>query len=82
MNNIITLGEFVNILKKTDFFKDRTDSEQIVLAFFQSIADALKNEDTVSIKGRGDFKVVSRDSGLILFTPDRTMADTINEPFA
>ena len=82
MNNIITLGEFVNILKKTDFFKDRTDSEQIVLVFFQSIADALKNEDTVSIKGLGDFTVVSRDSGLILFTPDRTMADTINEPFA
>lgn len=82
MNNIITLGEFVEILKKTDFFKEQTDSESIVSAFFQSITDALKTDDSVSIKGFGDFAVISRESGLVLFTPDRSMADTINEPFA
>lgn len=83
MNNIITIRQFVTILQQKGFMEEQPEGcESVVLSFFHTIAEALRTEDIVTIDGLGDFTIVNRESGLIVFMPDQALAETVNEPFA
>ena len=83
MNNIITIRQFVTILQQKGFMAEQPNNcEAVVFSFFHTIAETLKTDDIVSIDGLGDFTIVNRESGLIIFIPDPTLADVVNEPFA
>jgi nucleoid-associated protein YgaU len=79
MNEKITISQFAANLAKATGYK--TDfCEQFVHEMFRSIAEALKDDKSVKIKGLGTFMV--GENGKTLFLPDATLADTVNEPFS
>lgn len=53
--------------------------ERFVIEMFKTVADALKESSSVSIKGLGKFTV--NDSGNVKFLPDDSFAAEINAPF-
>lgn len=53
--------------------------ERFVIEMFKTVADALKESSSVSIKGLGKFTV--DDSGNVKFLPDDSFAAEINAPF-
>lgn len=57
-------------------------AESFVKAFFDRIAGELVEGHSVKIKGLGTFSPEGDAENPVVFTPDRTFADTVNAPFA
>lgn len=58
-------------------------SELFLQELFATVTQALGEEQSVKIKGLGSFKVIKENKSKdVLFTPDKSIADAVNAPFA
>ena len=58
-------------------------SELFLQELFATVTQALGEEQSVKIKGLGSFKVIKENNSKdVLFTPDKSIADAVNAPFA
>lgn len=78
MNKTVTISTFAVILSRQSGYTSEF-CEQFVAEMFRTVADALKDNDEVSIKGLGRFAV--DDNGNVSFAPDESFASEVNAPF-
>lgn len=78
MNKTVTISTFAGILSRQSGYTSEF-CEQFVAEMFRTVADALKDNDEVSIKGLGRFAV--DDNGNVSFVPDDSFASEVNAPF-
>lgn len=78
MNKTVTISTFAGILSRQSGYTSEF-CEQFVAEMFRTVADALKDNDEVSIKGLGRFAV--DDNGNVSFAPDESFASEVNAPF-
>ena len=91
MNTKITFVELVDLLSEATSTTDRV-CELFLRELFSTISQTLIKGRPVTVKGIGEFKVVESaarkdadKSGAhkrITFTPDKALAEALNEPFA
>lgn len=78
MNKTVTISTFAGILSRQSGYTSEF-CEQFVAEMFRTVADALKDNEEVSIKGLGRFAV--DDNGNVSFAPDESFASEVNAPF-
>lgn len=90
MNTKITFVELVDLLSESTSTTNRV-CELFLRELFSTISKTLIKGKPVKVKGIGEFKVVEsaprKDTDeishkRITFTPDKSLADALNEPFA
>lgn len=80
MNKIIPLSQVIgNLAKITE--TSETISETFLKELFVIISDSLANGETVKVKNIGTF-IPSKETGDVVFEPDKEIASAINQPFA
>lgn len=78
MNKTVTISTFAGILSRQSGYTSEF-CEQFVAEMFRTVADALKDNEEVSIKGLGRFAV--DDNWNVSFVPDDSFASEVNAPF-
>lgn len=82
MKENITFPQLVELVTNKANTTSRM-SELFLQELFATAAQALANGEMVKIKGLGTFKTATADDETqVLFTPDKTLADAVNAPFA
>lgn len=84
MNNKITFPELVGLVAESTSTSERM-SELFLKELFATISQALIDGQNVSIKNLGSFEFVAsgnEGSKKLVFKPDTSLAETINQPFA
>lgn len=84
MNNKITFPELVGLVAESTSTSERM-SELFLKELFATISQALIDGQNVSIKNLGSFEFVAsgnESSKKLVFKPDTSLAETINQPFA
>ncbi|MBR6489267.1 MAG: HU family DNA-binding protein [Muribaculaceae bacterium] len=82
MKENITFPQLVELVAKKANTTNRM-SELFLQELFAVAAQSLANGETVKIKGLGTFKTATVENETqVLFTPDKTLADAVNAPFA
>lgn len=78
MNKTVTISTFAGILSRQSGYTSEF-CEHFVAEMFRTVADALKDNEEISIKGLGRFAV--DDNGNVSFVPDDSFASEANAPF-
>lgn len=78
MKQTIAISAFAGMLARQSGYTSDF-CEHFVIEMFKTVADALKETDSVTIKGLGIFSV--DESGNVAFSPDVNFAAEINAPF-
>ena len=82
MKENITFPQLVELVAKKANTTNRM-SELFLQELFAVAAQSLANGEMVKIKGLGTFKTANVENETqVLFTPDKTLADAVNAPFA
>jgi len=90
MNTKITFVELASLIAEATSTSKRM-CELFLREFFNTVAQALIDGESVKIKGIGTFKVTPVKSGKgdkqeshgrLTFTPDKSLAEALNQPFA
>lgn len=78
MNQTIAISAFAGMLSRQSGYTEEF-CEHFVAEMFKTVADALKENEEVSIKGLGRF--VADNDGNVTFIPDDSFAAEVNAPF-
>lgn len=81
MNRKIPFHELASLLAANCNISSE-EAEDFIKNFFDQIAGALSDGDSVKIKGIGLFSITHDKTSPVSFVPDAEIADTINAPFA
>ena len=91
MNTKITFVELVSLMAEATSTSKRM-CELFLREFFSTVSQALIDGESVKIKGIGTFKVTQvkpsgknakqEPHGKLTFTPDKSLAESLNQPFA
>lgn len=82
MNGKITLRQLADRLPADIFGKDADARVAIVSEIFALAGDTLASGEEISLPGIGLFSLTGDPSDPVAFTPDRSLAETVNAPFA
>lgn len=79
------MSQIYNINRLSALFSEKTGhkseaSLSIIMEIFHTVADGLKESGSVKIKGFGEFAVDT--GGQVVFYPDESLEERINEPFS
>ena len=83
MNAKITFVELVDLMAKATSTTKRV-CELFLKDLFAVVSQALIDGDNVTVKGVGTFKItrVKPRKSKVTFTPDKSLAEAVNQPFA
>ncbi|MDE6207517.1 MAG: HU family DNA-binding protein [Muribaculaceae bacterium] len=82
MNNTISLSQLITRLAEVSGV-DTNTARRFLRLFFETLADGVKENQSVTIKNLGTFSVTESITGerKIAFAPDATLAQELNRPF-
>ena len=81
MNRKIPFHELASLLAANCNISSE-EAEEFIKSFFDLTTQALSEGESLRIKGIGAFELSDDKDDPIIFTPDETIAETINAPFA
>lgn len=81
MSRKIPVHELADLLAKTLSISNEA-AESFIRNFFDLVAEGVTSGEIVKVKGIGTFSACSNSENPVEFVPDKTLADTINAPFA
>ncbi len=81
MSRKIPIHELADILAKNCSIS-KESAETFIRSFFDLIAESVTAGETVKVKGIGTFAASDNPDNPVDFVPDKSLADTINAPFA
>lgn len=82
MNEKLTIRQLSDQLSSEIFGRDAERRTALVGEIFALISDTLAEGESVSLKGFGEFRPSTDNSGMVEFTPDAAFEATANAPFA
>lgn len=81
MSRKIPIQELAELLAKARSISTEA-AESFIRSFFDIVAEGVTSGETVKVKGIGTFAPSDNPENPVEFTPDKTLADIINAPFA